>query len=235
MVIKMKKTIYTFARIEKKYLLDQDKYNLFLNQISSYVTLDEYGFSKISNIYYDNDNDDLIRWSLDKPKYKDKLRIRSYNKNFEQVFVEIKKKVNGIVYKRRDKLSYQDALLLCEGKAIAKNSQIIKEISYLQRLYKLKPKLYLGYERKSFYSNTDKSLRITIDSNIKYRYDNLDLFNDQGCSLLENGQYLLEIKAKDSYPLWLVSILSQLEIFPISFSKYGKIHENKLFNLKEIR
>ncbi|MBP3285276.1 MAG: polyphosphate polymerase domain-containing protein [Clostridia bacterium] len=225
-------TTYIFQRVEKKYLLSEDKYFAFLEEIEPYMKTDSYGLTTICNIYFDTEHYDLIRNSLDKPPYKEKLRLRSYGipKEDSTVFLEVKKKCYGTVYKRRVAMTAEEAGKYLETrKKPACYSQILKEIDYFLDYYQPEKKLYLAYDRIAYREKEGDSLRITFDSNIRSREYDLDLaYGDYGEALLKEGEYLMEIKSGDAMPLWLVHILSELQIYPISFSKYGRVYANDL-------
>lgn len=215
----------TFQRVEKKYLIDLDTYTELLLKLKDKIKPDLYFKSTICNVYYDTFNNDLIRHSLDKPIYKEKVRLRSYNTpNLEDmVFLEIKKKYKSIVNKRRIALKLKDFY-----NQNIPNTQVKKEIDYLFSFYNLKPSLYLAYDRLAYIGTNDSSLRITFDNNIRSRTDNLNLEKgDYGNSLCDDKYYVMEIKVNNTFPLWLVEILSSLKIYPTSFSKYGKIYEKQ--------
>lgn len=224
--------ISSFKRVEKKYLLTKEQYQSFLKETKDYITLDQYGLHTICNIYYDTAQDDLIRYSISKPKYKEKLRLRSYGIPNEDstVFLELKKKYNGIVYKRRTTMTLAQARkYLDEGEKPEEDSQILREIDYFLKYYKPKGKLFLAYDRMAFFGTENNELRLTIDQNIRSRTTDLDLSHgDSGTYLLEGEQYLMEIKVPGVFPIWLSRILSKLEIYPVSFSKYGNIYKKSL-------
>ncbi len=226
------KVNYVFERTEKKYLIQQDTLDKFLAAIGPHVEKDKYGEYTICNVYYDTASDELIRHSLEKPVYKEKMRLRSYGtpKPDTKVFLEIKKKFKGVVYKRRISLPYEAAMRYLEhGEKPDIDSQILREIDYFIRFYQPKPKLYLAYDRIAFSGIEKKDLRITIDQRIRSRRENVKLdAGDDGELLLEGQQYLVEIKTIDVFPLWLTEILTELEMFPTSFSKYGMIYHKNL-------
>ncbi len=217
-----------FERVEIKYLVPKERYEAFMAAMEPYMQLDEYGLSAICNIYYDTDDNLLVSRSLGKPKYKEKLRLRSYGVpgNESIAFAEIKKKFDGVVYKRRAALPYLEAeAFLNYGIRPKEDSQIVREIAYFRDFYKPVPKLFLGYDREAYFGKKDPALRITIDRNIRYREKDLFLSKgDYGDLLDPDGSYLLEIKAGDAMPLYLTRILSELQLYPASFSKYGKIY-----------
>lgn len=230
----MAATNYVFKRVEKKYLLSEEKYGRLLECLDEYMCMDEYGKHTISNIYFDTDTYELISHSIEKPSYKEKLRLRSYgipNKQ-SKVFVELKKKYDGVVYKRRISLKLSEAeAYLYHGIKPDKNSQILKEIDYFIKFYQTKPKLYLAYDRIAYYGKEDSSVRITFDHNIRSREYDLDLSKgDYGIPLLNEDQYLMEVKVAGAMPIWMARLFSELEIYPTSFSKYGNIYKQRLLN-----
>ncbi len=225
-----------FERVEKKYRVNRKQYDLFLKATAEKIHMDEYGLHTIRNLYYDTPNYELIRRSMDKPKYKEKFRLRGYGEIQEDspVFLEIKKKYQGVVYKRRTQLALTQAReYLTSGNITEKKGQIMKEIDYFIRFYHPKPRLYLAYDREAFVGNEDESLRITIDRNIRSRSHRLELSYDGECKLLNPTEYLMEIKVKEAYPMWLADVLGKLEIYPISFSKYGAVYAQAMQNKSE--
>ncbi len=221
---------FTFMRTEVKYRIPEDRYREFLSKIDPYFQLDQYGLSTICNIYYDTEHSDLISRSMDKPKYKEKIRLRSYGvpKKDGVVYAELKKKYNGVVYKRRASLTCEHAEKYLKGEEHPEHEdQIVSEITYARDLYHIRPALYLAYDRCAYFGREDHNLRMTIDSNIRYRQDHLNLeYGDQGTLLPMNGDYLLEIKLQGGMPLWLVRILNDLKIYPSSFSKYAACYQH---------
>lgn len=225
-----------FVRVEKKYHLTNKQYEKLIQELSPYMKMDNYGLHTICNIYFDTDTFDLIRTSIEKPVYKEKLRLRSYGipKDNDKVYLEIKKKWKGVVYKRRVSMTLEEVnRYLNHGIKPTTDCQILREIDYFISYYKPKPKVYLAYDRIALYCLEDPNVRITFDKNIRSRNTNLDLANgDYGNHLLEEGNHLMEIKVPGAYPLWLADILSELEIYPKSFSKYGNVY---LTHLQEER
>ena len=106
-----------FKRYEKKYIIDGGQYEEVENYLTYNAVPDEYGKSRVCSLYYDTPDNRLIRASLDKPIYKEKLRLRSYGAPTGDglVFIEIKKKFKGIVYKRRLALTLPAALAFVSG------------------------------------------------------------------------------------------------------------------------
>lgn len=226
-----------FRRVEEKYLLSKEEVKRLFEDIGKYLEHDKFYESTISNIYFDSNNNDLIVNSIDKPIYKEKIRVRCYSKvptlNSE-VFLEKKDKYKGIVGKRRIKMTLGDYYNYINNGVYDTNNQIMKEIDYYIKYYKLKPYVYIAYDRKSYKGKDDSSLRITFDTNLRSRVDDLRLeLGDAGKKYFKNDYYIMEIKTLGAMPLWLVRSLSKLNIYPASFSKYGKIYENEVINNKE--
>lgn len=222
---------YNFQRVEEKYLISYDEKEELLSRINDYIEKDKFFISHIHNIYFDNVNNDLIINSLDKPIFKDKFRARSYGDMSldGDVFLETKVKYKGVVSKRRIKLSINDFNAYVYNGKLPSDSQVFKEINYYFDYYKLKPMIYIAYDRESYKGIVDNNLRITFDSNLRSRRNDL-MFKDNIFmeKYFDNDYYIMEIKAVMAMPLWLVRILSDMNIRPVSFSKYGKIYEKEM-------
>ena len=218
-----------FRRVEKKYLLDKEQYLKLMEQMITYISPDQYGKHTIRNIYFDTDDYSLIRTSIEKPQYKEKIRLRSYGrpKENEKVFVELKKKCDGVVYKRRVTLPLNEARkYLYYGIYPQKDSQILKEIDYAVKRYQVKPAVYLAYDRIAFAGREDPQLRVTFDLNIRARSGQLELEKDgYDRLLLEPGQLVMEVKTPGAIPVWMCRLFSNLGIFPVSYSKYGTYYK----------
>lgn len=218
-----------FQRVEEKYLITENQKEKLLKKISSYMIKDKFYISHIHNIYFDTCNNDLIIHSLEKPVFKDKFRVRSYNIPTldDEVFLEIKTKYKGVVGKRRIKIKlheYYDYI----NNNIKSDNQIFNEIDYYFKYYKLKPSIYIAYDRESYIGINDKNLRITFDNNLRSRRDNLVFEEGNTTKYFTSNNYIMEIKTLGAIPLWLVKVLSELNIMPTSFSKYGKIYEKEI-------
>ena len=229
----MKEQIQTsFARYEKKYRLRADQQQTLLQQMRPYLTPDRYSSYTLCNLYYDTADWQLIRTCLEKPVYKEKLRVRSYGvpSDGDRVFLEIKKKYAGIVYKRRITAAVQDAAgLLAQDLPVRAAGQIGAEIAQFQARYRAQPRVFLAYDRQAFSGAQDTGLRVTFDTNLRWRQTELDLrLGDHGAPLLPPDDVLLESKLPGACPLWLSHLLSAQGIFPASFSKYGACYRQKL-------
>lgn len=230
--------IEVFNRYEYKYLLDKQIFERVISVMDSHMILDSHNFGHkpytIANIYYDTEDDHLIRESLSGPSYKEKLRLRAYGvpKNEDHVFLEIKKKYRGLVNKRRTELRLDEAYdFVRNGLAPVQrkymNRQVIREIEYFIKIRKLIPKVYVAYDRIAYFEDGNPDLRISFDMNIRTRrYDVRLESGDHGKSLLRNDVYLMEIKTARAMPLWLTNMLNNLDIHRCSFSKYGTEFKN---------
>ena len=225
---------YSFQRFEKKYLVTSDLRDEIVDYIKPYMKPDKYDKYTLCNLYYDTDTYDLIRRSIEKPVYKEKIRLRSYGipKDNDNVFIEIKKKYKGIVYKRRICVPYTDAVkYLDEKKQLNLNDQIYNEINYSINYYKPNSKVFLAYDRCAYFSIDDPNLRLTFDCNIRGRdYDLKIQDGDYGEKIIDDDQCLMELKISEAMPIWLARMLSEFRIYPISFSKYGNVYTKILFD-----
>lgn len=228
-----------FKRYELKYMLTQAQKEKMLEAMAPHMALDKYGRTTIRNIYFDTDTYRLIRHSIEKPTYKEKLRIRSYNRAEPDstVFVELKKKYKHVVYKRRVSLPEEEAMKwICQETHCDMATQISDEIDYFIDYYKtLHPAVFLSYEREAFYSRDRSDFRVTFDDTILCRQDDLSLEAEvYGTPLLPEGMVLMEIKCSGGIPLWMTHVLSEEHIYKTSFSKYGTAYQQMIFpKLKE--
>lgn len=224
----MTETKLTFQRYEKKYLLGREQFEKFWQDMEPMLKPDAFFESLICSIYYDSDSYSLIRKSIDKPVYKEKLRLRSYGG--DTAFVELKKKYKGIVYKRRVELPVEDAERWLNEGVLPGDGQVIREIEWMRsQRGPLVPAALIACDRKSYVAKDDPELRFTFDSSIRWRNTELSLSaGDWGEELLQNGEILMEIKMPESSPMWLAHALSKHGVFPTSFSKYGTCYTNNL-------
>lgn len=222
----------SFQRVEKKYLLTPGQYEALLEGMEPHMKADKYGRYTICNIYYDTDNFELIRTSLEKPIYKEKLRLRSYGTpdDGQKVFVEVKKKFDHVVYKRRVVMPCAEAVSYLEGGGRpSEDGQICHEIDWFLRCYPLKPRVFIAYDRVAYAGVENGDLRITFDTDLRWRDYDLDLRKgDHGAPILPEDRVLMEIKIPGTAPMWLSHLLSENGIFPTSFSKYGTCYKENL-------
>ena len=216
-------------RYEMKFILTKDQLVAFQNALKGHMEVDQYGKTSIASIYYDTPDYLLIRKSLEKPVYKEKIRLRSYGlaNNNETVYLELKRKALGVVYKRRIPLKEDIAEGFLNHREVGlKDDQVTREIAYFRDYLKvLEPKIMIIYDRTS-YAEVNGSIRLTIDENPRYRNDDLNLHTSMdGKLLLPRGSAILEIKVQQEVPLWLVSILSKHKIYKTSFSKVGEAYK----------
>lgn len=236
--------ISTFMRKEIKFMLSMEQYEALLVEIHKYMDPDkfcvggkDYG---IYNLYYDTPDDYLIRTSLEKPYYKEKIRLRSYYSPAspgDKVFLEIKKKVGGIVTKRRVTmtLAESDAYLLQHQKPVDLNKyiqkQIFAELDVFLSNYPVVPKQYISYQRSAFFGKDDPDFRLTFDRQITERRYDLSLSQPSyGAQIIAPNQRLMEVKIAGAMPLWLSQKLAELKIYKVSFSKYGRAYQRYIRN-----
>ena len=228
----MGETKLTFKRYEKKYLLSREQYQTLRQRLDTYIQPDTYFQSTVCSIYYDSDDYHLIRHSIEGPVYKEKLRVRSYNvpQPGGTVFVELKKKYKGIVYKRRVTMEVEQAQNYLAGKCLPpEDSQITREIDWFLHENLPSPKVFIACDRSAYVAKDNPELRITFDHNIRWRETELDLCaGSHGEPVIAPGQVLMEIKIPGAAPLWLAHMLSELELFPTGFSKYGTCYKTAL-------
>ena len=229
-----------FKRYEIKYMITAEQKTRILKAMEPYMEMDRFGRSTVRNIYYDTDDFVLARHSIAKPDFKEKLRVRSYAKADAEstVFVELKRKFDGVVYKRRVGLREADAVKWMAGSndpavihgTDAGSTQVTSEIEYFRGLYNgLKPVLYLSYDREAYRmkegaqtADGGSEFRVTFDCNIRCRENDLTLKSEAyGTEMLEEGMFLMELKCPGAIPLWMTEVLSREHLYKTSFSKYG--------------
>lgn len=229
-----------FKRYEIKYMVTADQKDRILKAMEPYMEPDRFGRSTVRNIYFDTDDFVLARHSIAKPDFKEKLRVRSYSKAGAEstVFVELKRKFDGIVYKRRIGLPEKDAMQWMSGsydpvitqETKKESPQVANEIEYFKGMYNgLRPVLYLSYDREAYRmkdqaasADGGSGFRVTFDSNILCREHDLSLRSDAyGTPILKDDMFLMELKCPGAIPIWMTRVLSEERIYKTSFSKYG--------------
>lgn len=223
-----------FKRYELKYLLTAQQKEKILAEMKPHMSLDQFGRTSIRNLYYDTDTYRLVRRSIEKPTYKEKIRIRSYGQATADstVFVELKKKYMDVVYKRRVPLLNEKAVgWLSAVTHPDEHTQIAQEIDYFIEQYRtLHPAVFLSYEREAYYANDGSDFRVTFDDTILCRQEDLSLASENyGQPILPDGKVLMEIKCSGGIPLWLTEFLSKEKIYKTSFSKYGMAYQMLIF------
>jgi SPX domain protein involved in polyphosphate accumulation len=223
-----------FRRYEQKYLMNRSQYEEIAGFLPSLVKADHFGKSMVCTIYYDTDDFTIIRKARNTPLFKEKLRLRAYGVPGpeDMVFLELKKKFKGITYKRRISLplaltqDYNSLQRVSSG-----SSFVINEISWFLLRYKPTPKVLIGCNRTAFQGIENPALRITVDTKLHWRKTDLDLsLGLYGEPLLEDDEYLMELKVDEAIPLSLSRMMTKLKIFPISYSKYSKAYETMILN-----
>ena len=224
--------IVVMKRYELKYLISKEQEDFFLEKLKGHMKADAFGKTSIASLYYDTPEYRLINRSLEKPEFKEKMRLRSYGlaTSDSPVFLELKRKAYGIVYKRRVQSTIPLVRKFFDGEGdICAGGQINHEITYFRDFYgNLAPACLIIYDRTAFYE-PEGDLRLTIDNYPRYRTDDLDLrISMDGIPLLPDGHSILEIKVQQALPLWLVRILEEGKIYKNSFSKYGEAYKMQM-------
>ncbi len=221
----MDQPVYIFRRVEKKYCISRDRQAALLAEVAEHLVPDSHGNSTVCSLYLDTPTNLLIRSSIDAGAYKEKLRLRSYgiSEPDDPVFLEIKKKYKGVVYKRRVQIPLFRAMDYLAGGEKPCTGQIMEEIDYAMKFYGYpRPAMFIACEREAYFSGGDRGLRLTFDTAIRFRREALALnCHTGGEELLPRDKVLLEIKTDGAMPLWLSGALSRLEIYPTRFSKYA--------------
>lgn len=229
--------VVVMKRYEMKYILSPEQTEYFKKSVEGYMKIDKFGLTSIASLYYDTPNYRLIRTSVEKPPFKEKIRLRSYGiaTDSSPVFLELKRKAYGIVYKRRVQSTIPLVQRFFAGEGdICAGGQINREITTFRDYYRtLVPACMIIYDRVAYFQ-PDGDLRLTIDHDPRYRYEDLDLrVSMEGQSLLKNGYTILEVKVQQAVPLWLSDILTRGKIYKGSFSKYGEAYRQQLLRVQQ--
>ena len=227
--------IAVMKRYEFKYIVTAEQRHFLEQRLEGHMKIDKYGITSIASLYYDTMDYRLIRTSIEKPPYKEKIRLRSYGLATDEspVFLELKRKYDGIVYKRRvqSTIPFVEGFFAREGD-IPANGQIAREISYFRDYYgTLVPAILIIYDRAAYFE-PGGDLRLTLDANPRYRVDDLNLTSSmEGMPLLPEGSSILEIKVQGAMPLWLCHILDEGKIYKTTFSKIGEAYKKQAWNI----
>lgn len=218
-----------FKRYELKYMITRSQYEMIKQEMGNYMIADVHGENTIFSLYCDTPDFLLARRSIERPVYKEKIRLRSYGiaKPDDKVFIEIKKKYDSIVYKRRIAMTEKELMQYVNREIPAPDSQVGCEIDYAMNHYQgIAPKILLSYKRQAFYGKNNHEFRITFDQDILWRDYDVNLHSGiYGERVVEDDLILMEVKTADSLPMWLVHLLSANHIYKTSFSKYGTVYQ----------
>ena len=230
----MGETRLSFKRYEKKFLLSAAQYARLMEQLRPHIEPDEYFQSTVCSLYYDTADCTLIRRSIEGPVYKEKLRLRSYGVPAPEdpVFVELKKKYKGVVYKRRVTAPAAQAARWLAGDCGApEDGQMEREIDWFVHQYRPVLRAFIACERTAWRAVENHGLRVTFDEQLRWRETELDLCAGSGGEpLLGEGEVLMELKIPQAAPLWLARLLSEEGLFPTSFSKYGTAYKSYMIH-----
>ena len=221
-----------FLRKEKKYLITPEQREMLLKAAGGKLVPDEYPEGLVTSVYLDTPDFSMIRRSSEASDKgltcREKLRVRCYGEADEdsEVFFEIKKKYLGTVSKRRISANINDIRAYLGGGPLPEKSRIMSELDHTMRKNgQPRPVMLIAYDRQAYMSPNDAALRVTFDSSIRFRTDDLDPgLGTSGKRLLPPGTLLMEIKSFGFMPLWLAKDLGRCGIRPVSFSKVGKAY-----------
>lgn len=220
-----------FERKETKYVISRQQYEELLKRLGDNIEPDVYPTNTNCSVYYDTAEFQLVSRSIEKPLFKQKLRVRSYNVPTleDGIYVELKKKYKGVGNKRRVAVKLKDYYDYLRTGELETDNPIIKaEIDYCFEYYKLQPALYIAYDRKSYCATKNPGFRLTFDFDIRSRVDDLRLeAGDHGKLFFDNGEVVMEAKNLGAFPVWFVEALSKMKIYPTSFSKYGYVYQQR--------
>ena len=239
-----------FERHENKYLISKEQGEAFKKILARHMEPDStaklydgspqgnFGEYLVQNIYYDNESWEVIRRSIEKPLYKEKMRLRCYGipDRESRVFLELKKKYKGVVYKRRAAIPYYELSFKSPGDIISEqNSQILRELNFYMVKTQVMERVYITYKRTAFTGIDQKGLRVTFDADLRFRLGELNFLNPNcGTLLLPKDMFVMEIKALGSMPLWLAHALCEHRLFPAPFSKYGRCYTDFIIKQPEV-
>ena len=229
--------VVVMKRYELKYILTAAQEAFFREKVAGHMQVDQFGLTSIASLYYDTPDYRLINASIEKPLFKEKMRLRAYGlaSDTSPVFLELKRKAYGVVYKRRVQSTVPLVQKFFDREGdICAGGQINREITYFRDFYgNLAPACLIIYDRTAFFE-PGGDLRLTIDNRPRYRTEDLDLrVSMDGEELLPKGQSILEIKVQDAIPLWLSSILDEGKIYKNTFSKYGEAYKRQIKRLHQ--
>ena len=219
-----------FARVETKFLMDASQTAALEAGLQRQgCRLMRFGSPKVQSLYYDTESYGLICASLDRPAYKEKLRLRAYGEpgGLTQSFVEIKKKYRGVVYKRRTALPLETAMEGLDRRRLPEETgQVGREALWMVRRYGLAPAAVVSYDRNAWFDPADPGFRVTIDRNLAFRNWSLDLnAREDGLAILPAHRRLMEVKTGGAYPLWFARLLRECGAQHVHFSKYGLAYQ----------
>ncbi len=229
-----------FERRETKYLLSQQSYTAIRALLKDKMKIDQYGQTTILSLYFDTDKFYFVNQSLNHIPYKEKFRVRSYGTPSpdQPVFLEMKKKINGVVYKRRLGVPYDSLGSVLKNHVATLDSrqlsddeiQIKHELQWVMDRYNLEPKVLISGERLALYNEADPDFRVTFDTNIRFRSSDLSFAHgDYGTMIHPGFAVIMEVKSTGAYPFWFATIISQLHLVKGRFSKYGYVYEHDLY------
>jgi hypothetical protein len=226
--------VRTFNRYELKYIAGRKLVTAFRDGLDSRLDRDPHGvrgFYPVWSRYYDTRDLRLYWEKIDGIRFRRKLRIRHYGApdlvtDATQVWVEIKQRVNRVTQKRRVRLAYAEALGLCDGMEPAvyepRDRAVIEEVLVFVQQHALRPTTVVGYVREAYVGREeDGGLRITVDSRVRGRDRDLDLYSGgENRHIIRPELSVVEIKVNERVPYWLTERIAGHNLQLVRMSKY---------------
>ncbi|MBD3288492.1 VTC domain-containing protein [candidate division KSB1 bacterium] len=224
-------------RYEIKYRIPNQKIPEIRSYLKEYADADPHVPNKeqveytVRSIYFDTRSLDFYWEKIDGLKVRKKLRIRGYNQDKGYAFLEIKRKYSNCVVKERAKLPSEEIekiigmLDTTDGEATngSHNNRLVSgKFVYNMIKKNLSAKLLVVYEREPYVGKRDPGNRVTIDKNIRSRYnpDLNDLFDGDDLTFVANDFSILELKFNNFMPKWMRTMIVELSLKQVPFSKY---------------
>ena len=226
--------IRRFNRYELKYVMPWAKCEALLADLEHHVPVDRNGGRagyRVVSLYYDSPEYDFFWAKVEGIRFRRKVRLRAYverdPKDITECTVEIKQRVNRTLQKRRLLLPLAEAERLCAGAPVPPHldpldQRVAEEVSYLVQGKHLVPSAITAYHRRAFEGlHTNAGLRVTFDTDVRGRIHALKLDeNAANRHIVPPGWAIMEVKANDAVPSWMIGLLGRHECQLQRVSKY---------------
>lgn len=245
-----------FVRIENKYLLNDEQAQNLIPILQSYLVnaspVPSTDYTIIESVYFDNMDLYSLNEYLAQNNNRSKMRTRKYAPNGcwdNEIFVELKSKVDGISKKSRLKMTNIDVKNLYTSETLIRTSELeflntpmkiskiekrLENINIFLNRLKAIPTCKVSYSRIAYESKNDH-FRVTLDKNIKFQM--LTTLSNDICKKINSNEsfnnimnlaqekfsknsHVLEIKHSGTIPQWMNDFLNLNNIEKVSFSKY---------------
>jgi len=222
------------CRFEMKYHISESKAAAIEKYIQPYISPDRYcklqptGSYPIVSLYLDSPDLRLCKESLTGKKNRFKLRIRGYSDDpAYPKFFEIKRRLNTVIVKDRQRVSHRDVERLLSTGALPEQyysteQEALKLFLFYQRCINAGPVVLIRYLRRAYEDNSDTRVRVTFDRELSYKITNRPIvtLNSGGWQRMPINGVVLEIKFTSRFPAWLSRMVECVELQQQAFSKY---------------